>query len=268
MQIFNGRITGWAWRTDVPATPPSWEYGEADDHFVVSKFMTPGEYATMTFNYDVHYLPDDDASDRETFPGPFGAWVVSENGPLSDNFNRYPRTRGSRWIGHNWRGAISQRYYAIVANELNVLSGGPIYWKPFTFGPEQQAWVTLTNIGREAHHGVLLKVQANENGRPRWRQGVIEVAYKNNRHRDRITVRTYIPSQRWKTLAVFKISLEDGDRLGVHALADGTVNVFVNSNWVGNADAGPFFADKGGSIGLRVVSPRLPRAILDGFAGR
>jgi hypothetical protein len=114
----------------------------------------------------------------------------------------------------------------------------------------------------------LLKVQANENGRPRWRQGVIEVAYKNNRHRDRITVRTYIPSQQWKTLAVFKISLEDGDRLGVHALADGTVNVFVNSNWVGNADAGPFFADKGGSIGLRVVSPRLPRAILDGFAGR
>jgi hypothetical protein len=81
MQVFNGRTTGWWWRTDVPTTPYYWADGEADDHFVVSEFMTPGQYATMTFNYDVHYLPDD-ATTRDIFPGPFGAWVVSEIAPI------------------------------------------------------------------------------------------------------------------------------------------------------------------------------------------
>ena len=76
MQVFNGRTTGAWWRTDVPTTPYSWEDGEADDHFVTSEYMTPGEYATMTFNYDVHYLSDD-ATSRDGFPGPFGAWIVS-----------------------------------------------------------------------------------------------------------------------------------------------------------------------------------------------
>jgi len=81
MQVFNGRTTGWGWRSDVPLTPPIWAYGEADDHFVVHAYMTPGEYATMTFNYDQHYLPDD-ATTREIFPGPFGAWIVSETAPI------------------------------------------------------------------------------------------------------------------------------------------------------------------------------------------
>ncbi len=87
MQVFNGRTTGSWWRTDVPATPYAWADGEADDHFVVTAFRTPGKYATMTFNYDVHYLPDD-ATDRldefgnAVFPGPIGAWIVSASQPI------------------------------------------------------------------------------------------------------------------------------------------------------------------------------------------
>ena len=80
MQVFNGRTVGQWWRTDVPTTPYYWADGEADDHFVVSEYMTPGKYATMTFNYDVHYLPDD-ATTRDEFPGPFGAWIVAEARP-------------------------------------------------------------------------------------------------------------------------------------------------------------------------------------------
>lgn len=82
MQVFNGRTTGAWWRSDVPTLPAYWADGEADDHFVVSEFMTPGHYGTMTFNVDVHYLSDD-ATYRppEIFPGPFGAWIVSEGTP-------------------------------------------------------------------------------------------------------------------------------------------------------------------------------------------
>jgi hypothetical protein len=81
MQVFNGRTTGEWWRTDAPTTPYYWADGEADDHFVATELMTPGCYGTMTFNYDVHYLPDD-ATTRDGFPGPFGAWVVSEVAPI------------------------------------------------------------------------------------------------------------------------------------------------------------------------------------------
>ncbi|MFC1635910.1 hypothetical protein ACFL5Z_13810 [Planctomycetota bacterium] len=81
MQVFNGRTTGKWWRTDVPTTPYYWADGEADDHFVVTELMTPGHYGTMTFNYDVHYLADD-ATTRDGFPGPFGAWIVSETRPI------------------------------------------------------------------------------------------------------------------------------------------------------------------------------------------
>lgn len=80
-QVYNGRTTGEWWRSDVPTEPYYWADGEADDHFVVHEFMTPGTFATMTFNYDVHYLPDD-ATTREGFPGPFGAWIVSEIRPI------------------------------------------------------------------------------------------------------------------------------------------------------------------------------------------
>ncbi len=82
MQVFNGRTTGKWWRTDVPTTPYTWEDGEADDHFVVTAYKTAGKYATMTFNYDVHYLPDDATTRGDDFPGPFGAWIVSGSQPV------------------------------------------------------------------------------------------------------------------------------------------------------------------------------------------
>jgi len=80
-QVYNGRTTGEWWRSDVPTEPYYWADGEADDHFVVHEFMTPGTYATMTFNYDAHYLPDD-ATTRDGFPGPVGTWIVSEVRPI------------------------------------------------------------------------------------------------------------------------------------------------------------------------------------------
>lgn len=76
IMFFNGRLTGSTIRSDSPLEPPDWADGEADDHFVTTEFKTPGQFATMTWNYDTHYLPDD-ATTRDGFPGPFGAWIVS-----------------------------------------------------------------------------------------------------------------------------------------------------------------------------------------------
>jgi hypothetical protein len=80
--FFNGRTRGWGWRSNLLLEPPVWAKGEADDHFVTTEYMTgTGQFSTMTFNYDQHYLPDD-ATTREGFPGVFGAWIVSETTPI------------------------------------------------------------------------------------------------------------------------------------------------------------------------------------------
>lgn len=80
VMFFNGRTTGWGWRSNSPLEPPVWAEGEADDHFVTTEFKTPGKFATMTWNYDQHYLADD-ATTRDGFPGDFGAWIVSTAKP-------------------------------------------------------------------------------------------------------------------------------------------------------------------------------------------
>jgi hypothetical protein len=88
MQVFiNGRTKSERWRTDFPATLFTWEDGEADDHLVVTEYKKPIKFATMTFNYDVQYPPDD-ATDRvdefgnPVFPGPIGTWIISSTQPI------------------------------------------------------------------------------------------------------------------------------------------------------------------------------------------
>ena len=82
VMFFNGRTVGWGWRSNSPLEPPVWAEGEADDHFVTTEFKTPGKFATMTWNYDQHYLADD-ATTRDGFPGDFGAWIVSTAKPTA-----------------------------------------------------------------------------------------------------------------------------------------------------------------------------------------
>ncbi|MEJ2702691.1 MAG: hypothetical protein P8Z79_09655, partial [Sedimentisphaerales bacterium] len=88
IQVFNGRIAdSWAWRNNGDGNPATWSYGQADDHFVAHSFMTPDEFATMTFNLDVHYLQDGETYQDMPLPGgfivgPVGTWIVSEANPV------------------------------------------------------------------------------------------------------------------------------------------------------------------------------------------
>ncbi len=62
------------------------------------------------------------------------------------------------------------------------------------------------------------------------------------------------------------MTLSSGDQIGGRALAEGTVKVLVNGVVAGSANA-PFFAGKGGNIGMWFISPDWPHAILDDFRG-
>ena len=79
---FNGRTTGWGWRNDgTPGDPQpgdiNWVYGEADDHWVAHSLMTcDGDFLTMMFNEDQHYLADDVRVPTS------GAWIVSGSCPI------------------------------------------------------------------------------------------------------------------------------------------------------------------------------------------
>jgi hypothetical protein len=80
--LFNGRTTGWGWRNDgIPGAPApgdlNWSYGEADDHWVAHNFMTcDGDFLTMMFNEDQHYLADDVRDPTS------GTWIVSGSCPI------------------------------------------------------------------------------------------------------------------------------------------------------------------------------------------
>jgi hypothetical protein len=92
-KVFNGRTnSGWGIRRDnldvndmsIPSDA-AWRLGQSDDHWVANMRYTPGEWASITFNHDQHYLPDDATTRGDDFPtdfpGHIGAWVASVKGP-------------------------------------------------------------------------------------------------------------------------------------------------------------------------------------------
>jgi hypothetical protein len=85
LQVFNGRLDTadeGAWRRNYDNSV-TWEYGEAEDHFMVHGLMTPCDpFATMMFNADVHQIPDDATVSTFLFGGPVGTWIVSGTQPI------------------------------------------------------------------------------------------------------------------------------------------------------------------------------------------
>ncbi|MGQ0604311.1 MAG: hypothetical protein ACT4QE_21725 [Anaerolineales bacterium] len=136
--------------------------------------------------------------------------------------------------------------------------GGPVYWTRDIFGTDQQAFITLAKVDSDGlHQSLLLKVQGI------WQQGTIAVFY--NAIEGKVGIETFVPGDDWKTLATFDAVLQDGDQLGGRALADGTVRAYVNGWFIGEANAGSFFVDKGGRIGLWFIEAA--DALLDDFSG-
>ncbi len=193
-----------------------------------------------------------------------------------DDFNRADGPLGNNWDGHTTG-------YRIRSNQVTVRTGGPIYWQPEAYGSDQEACVTLTRINpKSRQHALLLKVQELNN----WRKGAILVSYNARSGNIEVKARD-VSHHKWILVGTFTPAtpVVDGDQLRAKAFADGTVQVLIHDTSLGTADAGSFYVNKGGQIGLWFrgsqanddddedndehddSGPAARRALLDDFGG-
>ncbi|MEZ4734658.1 MAG: hypothetical protein R3E79_46800 [Caldilineaceae bacterium] len=179
---------------------------------------------------------------------------------LRDNFNR---ANGS--LGSNWAGLTGQSFYKIAGSQVDVQLGGPVVWKPTTFGVNQAAFVTLSTLdGASPSQGVLLKVQSGTIPNA----GAISVVYDSRAKAVRVsTLRLNTPA--WTTYGNTPATFANGDTLLGCVQADGTVRVYQNNSLLStvtlNAADQSFFNAKGGKIGLWTVAAF--NAFVDDFGG-
>jgi hypothetical protein len=175
--------------------------------------------------------------------------------PQMDDFSSANHPGGA--LGSAWLGDVSTANYSVVNDQLDIGTGGPVYWRPQVFGAGQRAAVMFVHVDTtNLQQALLLKVQGDD-----WTNGAIAASYDSSAHQ--ISVEIHVPGTGWTTLATWAAVLRDGDQFSAVANADGNVHVFVNDAEVGNTNAGAFFAGKGGRAGLWFVNAE--EAILDDF---
>jgi hypothetical protein len=186
-----------------------------------------------------------------------------------DNFNRSDGALRSSWYGPEGLGG-----YTIRSNRVQVLGGGPIYWRGPTYGATQEAYLTMTKVDPTgADQSLLLKVQGST---PNWRNGAIVVTYEANGSQSFVRVDTYQPNNPgpfdgWRHYSTIPVVFNDGDQFGARAMADGTVRIYKNCVLIGIVDTtvsggnGNFFVNKTGRIGIWYTNA--PNARFDNFGG-
>jgi len=179
---------------------------------------------------------------------------------LRDDFNRADGN-----LGGNWAGLNDPRFFQLVASGVDVQLGGPVLWKPTTFGVNQAAFVTLRALdGTSPAQGILLKVQngAIPNA------GAIAVVYDSLAQAVRVaTLR--LNQLVWTAYPNAPATFSNGDKLTGCVQADGTVRVYQNSTLLTTVTLSPadqnFFNPKGGKIGLWTINAG--NALFDDFGG-
>lgn len=171
-----------------------------------------------------------------------------------DLFNRANSTN----LGPNW---TADPVYRIDSNTLRIAngSGNNARWIASTFGPDQEAYFTFTQVSlTAAEQGLLLKINgtspsANNSS---W----IEAAY--NPINSTVVVRTKQSGQNANNAtlrATFTgVTFAAGDQLGARTRSDGTILVYRNGVLIGSTNVAsgttPWPAalmEGGGQIGLR-----------------
>jgi hypothetical protein len=173
---------------------------------------------------------------------------------LLDDFNQADTVMSA-----NWGGFTSN--YSVISNALNVDAGDTVFWQAESFGPNQEVFVTLTDIDEGGtEHDLLLKSQSGTT----WTSGMLEVWY--DAVNERVQVYTFAPSQGWiKHGSDIQVAFVDGDQFGAKALADGSVEVYRNGNLIGTVDVSLWpYASSGGYLGMWFFNAD---AIVDDFGG-
>lgn len=230
-------------------------YASAGD-FSVEICVTDSDAGTGCDSMVVHIVNGPTATPTFT-PTPTGSSDFPTTNVL-DNFNRVDGAIGNDWGGNSYA-------YLISSNQMLVDSGGSnsdIYWSAEAFGPDQEVYVTFSQVNANAgEQDLLLKVQNNNN----WGDGVLEVLYDSTNQR--VQVWTYEWPQEWIQYgADIPVTFSDGDQFGARARADGTVEVYRNGELLATRDITSWshYAD-GGYLGLWIIDGE--GAILDDFGG-
>ncbi|MCC6299252.1 MAG: DNRLRE domain-containing protein, partial [Anaerolineales bacterium] len=173
-----------------------------------------------------------------------------------DNFNRANGAIGNNWTGQN---ASS---FTISSNQLAVNSSGLdsfVVWSPSSFGADQEAYVTLSQISASgAEQGIGLKAASNGTS-------AIKVVYSASANV--VKVMTFTTAQGWvQRGSDIAVTFNNGDQLGARAKANGDVEVYKNGSLLGTVSvtAWPHYAG-GGYIGLWYSN--VTGAIVDDFGG-
>lgn len=141
-----------------------------------------------------------------------------------------------------------------------------MYWSPTSFGVNQEAFVTLSNVDTAGtEQDLLFKVQG---GTPNWANGVIEVSYDAATHQ--VVVWTYRPDRpNWQSYTAISVTYQNGDRFGARVLSNGQIQIYRNCILIGTItlDSGDrtFFNSKGGRIGVWYLGAG--NAYFDDFGG-
>jgi hypothetical protein len=177
--------------------------------------------------------------------------------PVLDTFNR-----ANGRLGSNWLFSTQPDQYRIVNNAVLTGKGGPAAWRT-SFGANQEAYITLSSINPSGKfHALMLKARgANAS------QSALLVSY--DAVGQQILVEALVPGTGFVVFPGISATLEDGSVLGARALADGTVQIYVDCLQIGVVDtvpqAGNLYVNTGGRIGVWYFET--PNATFDNFGG-
>jgi spore coat protein A, manganese oxidase len=209
-----------------PLPPEPWETGYKDTVIALpgqvtrvrAKFSTPGQFV-----WHCHIVEHED--NEMMRPYFIDASASFPRTPVIDNFDR-PNGK----INSGWKGEVGA--YLIVNQAARVRWASTIYWNPQTFGPNQEAYFTFTNVSSVAQGQAL--ILKNTGGSPtgygaKW----IEVLYAAPT--SSVQIRTDDNPNGFQIRATINnVTFGPGDQFGARALADGQVIVFKNGIAIGS----------------------------------
>ncbi len=226
--------------------------GSYQEYTAPVEITTPGQYV-LDYYAEVGAVDPPFRGDDQTLT--FNVTAIASP-PVENGFNSSPDNSPP---GSGWSGSARSSNYVVVGGEVEVGSGGPLYWNQL-LSANQEAYVTFTELGTRASHGLLLKVQGRS---PAWYSGAIRVIYDARVRR--ILVQAVQPGRSLRTLRSYNATLSAGDTLSAQAHADGTVEVFHNWASLGTTFAGKYFVNRSGYSGVWVFGPTAGDAAFDDF---
>jgi hypothetical protein len=170
---------------------------------------------------------------------------------LLDNFNRANSQSGFGTGVTTWSGATGS--FQISSNQLQMRTNGTFqaYWNTTSYGANQGAFVTLANNpGNGKSAGLLLKASVTGNT---INSGIlVNYNFGTNNSNGTITIQTKNGATINTVVTANNVAYSNNAVLAAQALANGTVNVYLNGTLVATA-SGVTVNQSGGYIGLNAT---------------